>query len=110
MTLSFLLSYFSALVCDDLDVSRLNGRVDRWRVVWQYIDSQEDGGDEKGARSMEVTMSKVIVVDLSRGVDVFRGSKLVEHFEGADALRAAERCAAKKPGRYVRYWAVKEGK
>ena len=57
-----------------------------------------------------MSMSKSIVVDLSRGVDVFRGSKLVEHFEGADALRAAQQCAAEKPGRYVRYWAVKEGK
>lgn len=55
-------------------------------------------------------MSNTITVDLSRGVDVFRGSKLLEHFEGTDALAAAQRFAAEKPGRYVRYWAVKEGK
>lgn len=103
-------SCFNVLMYDDLDVSRLNHWIDKRRVLWQYIDSQEDGGDAKGARSMEVIMSKSIVIDLSRGVDVFRSSKLVEHFEGADALRAAQRCAAEKPGRYIRYWAVKEGK
>lgn len=51
-----------------------------------------------------------ISIDISRGVDVFRGSKLVAHFDGADALAAAKRCAAEKPGRYIRYWGVKEGK
>ena len=55
-------------------------------------------------------MFKSINVDLSRGVDVFRGSKLIEHFDGADALEAAKRCASEGPGRYIRYWAVKEGK
>lgn len=51
-----------------------------------------------------------IPVDTTRGVDVFRGSKLIAHFDGADALAAAKRCAAEKPGRYIRYWGVKEGK
>lgn len=54
-------------------------------------------------------MSKSITVDLSRGVDVFRRAKLVAHFDGADALDAAKRCASEGPGRYIRYWAVKEG-
>lgn len=54
-------------------------------------------------------MSNSITVDLSRGVDVFRGSKLIAHFDGADALDAAKRCASERPGRYIRYWAVKEG-
>ena len=48
-----------------------------------------------------------ISIDISRGVDVFYGSKLVEHFEGADALAAAKRCAAQGRGRYVRYWGLK---
>lgn len=53
-----------------------------------------------------------ITIDISRGVDVFRGSKLLEHFEGAGALEAAKAKAAEGPGRYVRYWGVKpnEGK
>lgn len=51
-----------------------------------------------------------ITIDLARGVDVLRGSKLLQHFEGADALAAAQRFAAEGPGRYVRYWAVKEEK
>ena len=55
-------------------------------------------------------LATAIPVDTTRGVDVFRGSKLVAHFDGADALAAAKRCAAEKPGRYVRYWGVKEGK
>lgn len=48
-----------------------------------------------------------ITVDLSRGVDVFQGKKLLEHFTGEGALEAAKRLAAEKLGRYVRYWAVK---
>lgn len=51
-----------------------------------------------------------IPVDTTRGVDVFRGSKLIAHFEGAHALEIAKRYAAEKPGRYIRYWGVKEGK
>ena len=98
-------------MCDDLDVSRLNRRIDKWRVLWQYIDSQEDGGDAKGARSMEVTMSTIIInglsVDASRGFDVFRGSKLLKHFDTYAEARAHADAA---PGRYVRYWGVKEGK
>ena len=45
-----------------------------------------------------------IKVDVSRGFDVLRGSKLVrrcESYEEARALAAATR------GGYVRYWAVK---
>lgn len=48
-----------------------------------------------------------ISIDLSRGVDVLRGSKLVEHFDGADAYERAKACAAAGPGRYVRYWGIK---
>lgn len=53
-----------------------------------------------------------ITIDFSRGVDVFRGSKLLAHFEGAHALEIAKRMAAEGPGRYVRYWGLKpnEGK
>ena len=58
-------------------------------------------------------MSTAITVDATRGVDVFRGSKLLAHFEGAHALEIARAMAAEGPGRYVRYWGVKpqqEGK
>lgn len=48
-----------------------------------------------------------ISIDISRGVDVFRGSKLIAHFEGAGALEAAKAKAAEGPGRYVRYWGIK---
>ena len=52
-----------------------------------------------------------ISIDFSRGVDVFRGSKLVAHFEGADAYAQAKACAAQGHGRYVRYWGLRpEGK
>lgn len=51
-----------------------------------------------------------ITIDIARGVDVLRNGKLVEHFDGADALAAAWRCVRQGRGRYVRYWAVKEGK
>lgn len=51
-----------------------------------------------------------ISFDISRGVDVLRGSKLLEHFEGADAYERAKAKACEGPGRYVRYWGVKEGK
>ena len=45
-----------------------------------------------------------IKVDLSRGFDVLRGSKVLRHFESY-----AEACAyaAQKGGRYVRYYAEK---
>ena len=62
---------------------------------------------------MEVPMSTTITVDVTRGVDVFRGSKLLEHFEGADAYERAKAKAGEGPGRYVRYWGLKpaqEGK
>ena len=72
---------------------------------------KEDGGDAKGARSMEVTMSmsNSTRFDVTRGADVFRGSKLLAHFDGADALEQARAYADQAPGRYVRYWGVKEG-
>ena len=41
-------SHFSVLMCDDLDVSRLNHRVDKWRVLWQYIDNQGGRRRRKG--------------------------------------------------------------
>ena len=78
--------------------------------MW-YTGIVEDGGDAKGARSMEVSMSNfgtVIPVDTTRGVDVFRGSKLLRHFEGADAYADAKAYAAQGHGRYVRYWGLKE--
>jgi len=52
-------------------------------------------------------MATTITIDFSRGIDVMRGPKLVEHFEGAGAYEAAKRCAAEGRGRYLRYWAVK---
>lgn len=57
-------------------------------------------------------MSKINEVrfDATRGADVFRGSKLLAHFDGPDALEQARALADAAPGRYVRYWAVKEGK
>lgn len=48
-----------------------------------------------------------ISIDISRGVDVMRGSKVLAHFEDAGALDAAKAKAAEGPGRYVRYWGVK---
>lgn len=56
-------------------------------------------------------MSTIIInglsVDASRGFDVFRGSKLLKHFDTYAEARAHADAA---PGRYVRYWGVKEGK
>lgn len=48
-------------------------------------------------------------IDLSRGFDVLRGSKLLAHFESYDEARAYADAA---PGRYIRYWGKKstEGK
>ena len=50
-----------------------------------------------------------ISVDVSRGFDVLRGSKVLGHF---DTYAEARTCEAAGPGRYVRYWAIKptEGK
>lgn len=48
--------------------------------------------------------------DITRGVDVFRGSKLIEHFDGPLAYERAKLCMAEGRGRYMRYWGVKEGK
>lgn len=52
-------------------------------------------------------MFTAITVDVTRGVDVFRGSKLLAHFEGAHALEIAKAMAAAGPGRYIRYWGKK---
>ena len=52
------------------------------------------------------------IFDITRGVDVFRGSKLIAHFDGPLAYELAKLCEAEGSGRYVRYWARKpvEGK
>lgn len=42
-----------------------------------------------------------IIPDLSRGFDVFKGQKLLAHF---DTKAEAEAYAAKACGRYIRYW------
>lgn len=42
--------------------------------------------------------------DVTRGVDVMRGTQVVEHFDGADALEKACAAVAAGTGRYVRYW------
>lgn len=54
-----------------------------------------------------MSIAAAVAVDLSRGVDVFRGSRLLRHFEGAGALEAAKAFAAEGRGRYVRYWGLK---
>jgi hypothetical protein len=43
-------------------------------------------------------------IDLSRGFDVLRGSKLLAHFESYDEARAYADAAL---GRYIRYWGKK---
>ena len=57
-------------------------------------------------------MANSVSFDITRGVDVFRGSKLVEHFDGPLAYERARLCEAEGRGRYLRYWAAKptEGK
>lgn len=45
-----------------------------------------------------------VVVDVERGFDVFRGSKLLAHFASYEEACAY---AAEGPGRWVRYWAAK---
>ncbi len=56
---------------------------------------------------MSTTTNTTPAVDLSRGVDVFRGSKLLRHFEGADAYTSAKAYAQEGHGRYIRYWGLK---
>ena len=46
-----------------------------------------------------------IEVDTTRGFDVFRGKRLLKHF---DSYEEAVAHAAKKPGRYIRYWELKQ--
>ena len=46
-----------------------------------------------------------VSVDVSRGFDVLRGSKLLAHFEGYEEARTY---ANQVPGRYIRYYAEKE--
>ena len=92
---------------------RLNVRVDNSLALWYNLTMEEDGGDIKGARSMEVIMATTITIDVAQGVDLFRGSKLLEHFEGANAYKLATAAAREKPGSYIRYWGLKptgEGK
>lgn len=47
-----------------------------------------------------------IMFDLSRGVDVMRGARVVAHFDGLDALSQAWAHIAGRGGLYVRYWAL----
>lgn len=48
-------------------------------------------------------------IDTSKGVDVFRGSKLLEHFEGEYAYEDARAYVTrqKRAGCYLRFWGVK---
>lgn len=46
-----------------------------------------------------------IEIDVQRGFDVFRGSKLLGHF--SEYSEAAAK-AAEKGGRWIRYWELKE--
>lgn len=48
-----------------------------------------------------------ITIDYSRGVDVFKGKKLLLHCEGENTYETAVAFAALHPGSYIRYWAVK---
>ena len=48
-----------------------------------------------------------ISIDFTRGVDVMRRGKVLEHLEGADALERAKALAHEGAGRYVRYWGIK---
>lgn len=61
---------------------------------------------------MTTTTITITTIDASKGVDVFRGSKLVRHFEGADAYEAARRfvSAQKRGGCYLRFWGVQPEK
>lgn len=61
---------------------------------------------------MEVTMSNSVQFDITRGVDVMRADKVVQHFDGPLALERAKLAAADPHlrGGYIRYWGVKEGK
>jgi hypothetical protein len=54
-----------------------------------------------------MAINSVHVFDFSRGVDVFRGSKLLKHFDGPNAYEAARLFEAAAPGRYLRYWRAK---
>ena len=51
-------------------MGRLNVRVDNSLALWYNLTMEEDGGDIKGARSMEVTMSTTITIDVAQGVDL----------------------------------------
>ena len=53
--------------------------------------------------------SNSIRFDVTRGADVFRGAERLAHFDGEHALEMARAYADQAPGRYVRYWGVKEG-
>lgn len=44
--------------------------------------------------------------DLTRGVDILRGARLIAHFDGADALDQAF-AMAQGTGLVVRYWLPK---
>ena len=46
-----------------------------------------------------------IFVDVARGFDVLRGSRVLRHCASYEEARALADAA---PGRWVRYWAVKE--
>ena len=56
---------------------------------------------------MSIITINGIATDASRGYDVMRGSKVLRH---CDTYAEARAFADAAPGRYVRYWGVKEGK
>lgn len=60
-------------------------------------------GHRPECRPKEVSMTS-FAFDLSRGVDVLSGSKVLAHFDGANALAQAWALAQERPGRWVRYW------
>lgn len=48
-----------------------------------------------------------IKFDINKGVDLMRGNKVVEHFDGENALTLAKSHERDGRGLYIRYWAAK---
>ena len=89
-----------------LDVERLKQSIDFPRFLWYHIDTEGDGADEKGRRPIWRFLMSIygISVDVSRGFDVLRGSKVLAHF---DTYAEARAFADAAQGRWLRYWAAK---
>lgn len=53
-------------------------------------------------------MKNAISFDITRGVDVMRGKKVIEHHDGPLAYERAKLGADAIRGGYIRYWQKKE--